>query len=162
MHRKFGLMAFVFLLAAGLGLPAWAQGAPAAPSALSIPEARLIQPEGLVRMLKATDKEKPVILQVGSRVMFGQAHIPGSEYAGPGSQTAGIQSLEDKVSGLPKDRHIVLYCGCCPWEKCPNIRPAFAALREMGFTHVKAMVIPENLKTDWIDKGYPTDKRAAE
>jgi hypothetical protein len=25
---------------------------------------------------------------------------------------------------------------------------------------VKVMVTPMNLKTDWIDKGYPTDKRA--
>jgi hypothetical protein len=30
----------------------------------------------------------------------------------------------------------------------------------MGFTHVKAMMVETNLKTDWIDKGYPTDKRA--
>jgi len=28
----------------------------------------------------------------------------------------------------------------------------------MGFTHVKAMMMATNLKTDWIDKGYPTDK----
>jgi hypothetical protein len=44
-------------------------------------------------------------------------------------------------------------------EKCPNIRPAFAALHEMGFTKVRVVSIPTNFKTDWIDKGYPTEKR---
>jgi hypothetical protein len=29
----------------------------------------------------------------------------------------------------------------------------------MGFKNVKALELPENLKTDWIDKGYPTEKR---
>jgi thiosulfate/3-mercaptopyruvate sulfurtransferase len=81
-------------------------------------------------------------------------------FAGPGSKDEGIADLKKAVAGQPRTREIVLYCGCCPFDKCPNIRPAFAALHEMGFTHVKAMVVPANLKTDWTDKGYPTDKRA--
>jgi hypothetical protein len=66
------------------------------------------------------------------------------------------------VAKEPRDREIVIYCGCCPWEKCPNIRPAFAALQEMGFTHVKALYVPDNLAKDWIGKGFPTDKREAQ
>jgi hypothetical protein len=38
------------------------------------------------------------------------------------------------------------------------MRPAFQAVRGMGFTNVKAMVIPENFKTNWDDKGYPVEK----
>lgn len=40
------------------------------------------------------------------------------------------------------------------------MRPAFTALREMGYTNLKAMAVPENLKTDWTDKGNPIERRA--
>ena len=89
-----------------------------------------------------------------------QCISPGRSTRDLARKSEGIELLKKAVAGQPKDREIVLYCGCCPWEKCPNMRPAFAALHEMGFTRVKAMVIPENLKTDWVDKGYPTEKRA--
>ena len=115
----------------------------------------LVQPEHV-----AKDVKSPLLLQVGFPVLYRAAHITGSKYAGPGSKAEGIAELKKAVAGQPKDRDIVLYCGCCPWDKCPNIRPAFAALHEMGFTRVRAMVIPDNLKADWIDKGYPTEKRA--
>ncbi len=117
----------------------------------------LIQPKAV-----AADIRTPLLLHVGFPVLYRASHIPGSVYAGPGSRAEGIELLKKAVSGQPKDRLIVLYCGCCPWEKCPNMRPAFAALRDMGYTNVKAMVVPENLKADWTDKGYPIEKRASE
>ena len=129
-----------------------------ASNALSIPQSQLVQPEDLVRILKSSQKEKPVILQVGSRVMFSQAHIPGSEYAGPGSQQAGIQSLEDTVSALPKSRHIILYCGCCPWNRCPNVGPAYKRLHDLGFTQVQVLYLANNFGDDWVQKGYPAVK----
>jgi rhodanese-related sulfurtransferase len=149
---------FAFILAAAP--VASAQFSPGAPSssAVSVPQSQLLQPEELVRILKSNQKEKPVILQVGSRVMFSQAHIPGSEYAGPGSQQSGIQSLEDTVSSLPKNRHIVLYCGCCPWNRCPNVGPAYKRLHDLGFTHVQVLYIANNFGDDWVSKGYPAVK----
>ena len=110
----------------------------------------------------AKDVATPLLLQVGFDVLYRAAHITGSVYAGPASKPEGIEALKKAVAGQPKDREIVLYCGCCPWDKCPNIRPAFAALHDLGFTRVKVMVVPENLKADWIDKGYPTERRAAQ
>ena len=68
----------------------WAVPPPA--SALTIPAAQLIQPEDLNRLLHTHGAEKPLILQVGSRMMFEQAHIPGAEYAGQGSQDAGSRN----------------------------------------------------------------------
>jgi thiosulfate/3-mercaptopyruvate sulfurtransferase len=130
----------------------------ASSSATSIPESHLIQPEALVQLLKGGDKEKPVVLQVGSRVMFSQAHIPGSDYAGPGSQASGIQSLENTVASLPKDRQVILYCGCCPWNRCPNVGPAYKRLHDLGFTNVKVLYIANNFGDDWVNKGYPTVK----
>ena len=115
-----------------------------------------IQPADLAKNVNA-----PLIIHVGFNVLYRATHIPGAVYAGPASAPEGIEALKKAVAGQPKDRQIVLYCGCCPWDKCPNIRPAFAALRELGFRNVKALELPQNLKTDWIDKGYPIEKRPA-
>src|ERR1700689_2740123 len=116
----------------------------------------LVQPEQVSK-----DVRTPLLIHVGFPVLYRASHITGSVYAGPGSKEEGIADLKKAVAGQPRTREIVLYCGCCPFDKCPNIRPAFAALHEMGFTRVKVMELPTNLKTDWIDKGYPTDKSEA-
>jgi hypothetical protein len=110
----------------------------------------------------AANLQGALLIHVGFPVLYRAAHITGSQYAGPGSKPEGIAELKKAVSGEPRNRRVILYCGCCPWEKCPNIRPAYSALREMGFTDLKVMIVPENLKADWVDKGYPTEKRAAE
>jgi len=151
-------LAFVLMLVLAAPRLVRAQFAAPAPSALSIPQDQLMQPDQLVRVLKSSEKEKPVILQVGSRVMFSQAHILGSEYAGPASTQSGIQSLEDTVAALPKNRHIILYCGCCPWNRCPNVGPAYKRLRELGFTRVQVLYIANNFGDDWVNKGYPAVK----
>jgi hypothetical protein len=41
--------------------------------------------------------------------------------------------------------------------KCPNIRPAYRALRDMGFQHVRVLNIPTNMHEDWFGKGYPAE-----
>ena len=133
-------------------------GAPSENSAFSIPQARLIQPEELNRLLQAGGPEKPLVLQVGSHVLFAQAHIRGSEYAGPGSQPEGLQQLQKRVSSLPRETLIVLYCGCCPWNRCPNVGPAFRLLQGLGFARVQVLYVANNLGTDWVDKGYPVER----
>jgi thiosulfate/3-mercaptopyruvate sulfurtransferase len=125
--------------------------------ASSIPTADLIQPADLAASLQSASP-KPLILQVGSHVLFAEAHIPGSEYAGPTNQPAGIQSLKDRVASLPKDTAIVLYCGCCPWERCPNIAAAYNLLHTMGFTNLKVLYIVDNFGSNWVAKGYPVAK----
>lgn len=125
--------------------------------ASSIPSSRLMNPEDLVRLLPSA-KERPLVLQVGSRMLFLQAHIPGSEYQGPAANDAGLDQLRKRVAPLPRSKFIVLYCGCCPWSHCPNLKPADDALAAMGFTNVKVLYIANNFGTDWVDKGYPTAK----
>ncbi len=132
-------------------------GAPSANSAFSIPQAQLIQPADLNRMLTAKTGNKPLVLQVGSRVLFQQAHIVGSEYTGPGSQPEGLDQLKKRVSSLPKNKLIVLYCGCCPWGRCPNVAPAFKLLQSMGYTHVKVLYLADNFGSDWVEKGYAVE-----
>lgn len=115
----------------------------------------LISPEELVKIIQANGP-KPLILSVGPQMLYTQAHIPGAEFIGPGSEPAGIEALKQRVKGLPKTKAIVIYCGCCPWSHCPNVEPAYKQLRAVGFTKVKVLYIANNLGVDWVYKGYPT------
>jgi thiosulfate/3-mercaptopyruvate sulfurtransferase len=99
----------------------------------------------------------PLIFQVGPNVLYRSRHIPGSVYAGPASKTEGLEMLSAAVKNLPRDREIVVYCGCCPWDHCPNVEPAIRRLQQMGFKRVKALYLPANFKIDWIDRGYPVE-----
>ena len=151
----------VFLLFAALATGTQAQfsnPASALLSASTVPQAQQMQPAELVKLLKATGAERPVVLQVGSRVMFQQAHIPGAVYAGPGSQASGLGLLKRDTASLKKDQLIVIYCGCCPWGRCPNIGPAYKQLHDLGFTNVKALYLANNFGDDWVSKGFPAER----
>lgn len=126
--------------------------------ASSIPASRLMTPEELVKILQSTKGEKPLMIQVGSHVLYEQAHIPGSEYIGPASYESGLQQLRKRVEALPRRKFIVIYCGCCPWSHCPNVKPADDALRALGFTNVKVLYLPDNFGANWVNKGYPVAK----
>lgn len=123
-----------------------------------IPAAQLVQPAALVKMLDASGSDKPLVLQVGSHVLYTQAHVPGSEYVGAAGEASGLKALRDRVKGLDHARFIVIYCGCCPWRDCPNIRAADRELSSLGFTHVKALYLANNFGTDWVSKGFPAAK----
>ena len=118
-------------------------------------EAPLIQPKDLAGQLAA--KARPAIFQVGPNLMYRSRRIPGAIYAGQASRPDGLNLLRSAVEKLARDRDIVLYCGCCPWDNCPNISPAMAMLKQMGFTRVKALYLANNFKADWTDRGYPVE-----
>jgi len=119
---------------------------------------KTLTPEELVHQLAASKSTKPLLLHVGPRMLYLQAHIPGSEYMGAGSTEQGLQNLRQRVSKLPKNTAIVLYCGCCPWNHCPNMNPAYETLEKLGFTNIKALYITGNFGMDWVEKGYPVAK----
>lgn len=149
----------VMIACAGPGGLSQAQDLPAHESSRSeqtIPSAALWQPADLAHMLNSADK--PLVLQIGSHVLYAEAHVPGSEYVGAAGTSAGLQALRERVADLRKGQTIVIYCGCCPWGKCPNIRPAYELLQSLGFSNVKALYIPDNFGTDWVNKGYPVAK----
>ena len=120
-----------------------------------IPVSHLINPDELVKIPQSPKGEKPLLIQVGSHVLYQQAHIPGSEYIGPASSESGLQQLRKRVESLSRSKFIVIYCGCCPWSHCPNVKPADDALRAMGFTNVRVLYISDNFGANWVDKGYP-------
>lgn len=119
---------------------------------------KLIQPEELAKIVQSPKGGSPLIFHVGYRVLYLQAHIPHSEYIGPASEPDGVQRLRQRVQRLPRTQYIVIYCGCCPWSKCPNVNPAYNELRTLGFRNVKVLHIGDNFGKDWVDKGYPVAK----
>jgi thiosulfate/3-mercaptopyruvate sulfurtransferase len=119
-------------------------------------EAPLVEPKDLAAELSGANAG-PAIFQVGPNVLYRSKHIPRALYAGPGSKAEGLDLLKAAVDKLPRDRDLVIYCGCCPWDKCPNIKPALELLQKMGFAHVRAMHVPTNFKADWVDHGYPVE-----
>ena len=119
----------------------------------------VIQPGEVAAQLAAKGTH-PVIVQVGPIVLYRAKHIPGAIYAGPGARPEGLELLRQAVAKLPRDREIIVYCGCCPWDHCPNIKPAMELLKQMGFTRVKALYIPTNMVKDWFDPGYPAETGA--
>ena len=145
------ITALITLLTALLLTPLAAGAAPG--DALTIPAAVQLQPAELAAMLKAGNP--PPILQVGFSVLYQQAHIPNAQYAGPGNNDDGLVNLKSHVDALPRDKLVVIYCGCCPWEKCPNIAAAYKQMTAMGFTNVKVLHLATNFGADGADKGYP-------
>jgi thiosulfate/3-mercaptopyruvate sulfurtransferase len=120
-------------------------------------KSEFVDPDVIAKSL--TTSEKPAkIICVAFPVLYNARHLPNAVFAGPGSKPEGIEMLKKAVAGVPKDADILLYCGCCPMVKCPNMRPAFTTLKQMGYTHVRALNIPTNMHTDWYSKNYPTEE----
>lgn len=113
---------------------------------------QLMEPYALARLLK-DGKDLPVIFCVGPG-----ASIPNSINIGMTRDKQNLDLFRARLKELPVNTSIVIYCGCCPFEHCPNVRPAIEVLKQMNFTNYKLLDLPHNLKTDWIDKGFPTKK----
>jgi thiosulfate/3-mercaptopyruvate sulfurtransferase len=115
----------------------------------------LLQPAELAQAIQSG--KAPILLSVAFPVLYRGKHIVHAINAGPTSKPEGIEALKTAVAELPKDADLVIYCGCCPMVKCPNIRPAYRTLKEMGFEHVRVLNIPTNMHEDWFGKGYPSE-----
>ena len=123
------------------------------------PKGDLLEPAGLAQAIQSP--YPPVVLAVPFAVLYRSKHILHAIDGGTGSKPEGIETLKKAVADLSKDADIVVYCGCCPMVKCPNIRPAYRTLKEMGFTHVRVLNIPTNMHEDWYSKGYPSELGSA-
>ena len=124
----------------------------------AIGPADLIQVDELARLLADSTATHPALFHVGFAPLYRSGHIPGSTYVGPGSKSEGLAALKRSIASLPAGQPVVLYCGCCPWTDCPNVRPAFQVATETGHTHVRVLYVERNLERDWIEKGLPATK----
>jgi len=116
-----------------------------------------VQPADLVKEL-GDSKTAPTVVFVGFGRLFTAGHIPGAQNHGMAGSEAGLQELKTWASSLPRSTKLVIYCGCCPMDRCPNVRPAFTTLRDLGFTKVRVLLLPTDFAVDWAGKGYPYDR----
>jgi len=130
------------------GLSSWQKAYAQAP--INWTNDQLLQPSDLAATLK-DNKEMPVIFSIGPGAV-----IPHSKDIGMIKEEENMKKFKAELENLPKDTGIIIYCGCCPYEHCPNVRPAIQLLRDMKFTNYKLLDLPHNIKIDWINKGYPT------
>ncbi|MEJ7779257.1 MAG: rhodanese-like domain-containing protein [Daejeonella sp.] len=114
---------------------------------------QLIQPSQLAGLINNPKAAKPLIFNIGV-----VEDIKGAKNMGAASEKENLERFKKALAKLPKTTPLVVYCGCCPFEKCPNIRPAFKALQSGGFTKARLLNLPTNIKTDWINKGFPLAK----
>lgn len=119
-----------------------------------------LQAAQLASELADKSKEQPTVVYVGFRTLFAGGHIPGASFHGTATTEEGLAELKKWAATLPRSTNLVIYCGCCPFEKCPNIRPAFTALHDMGFTRLRVLVLPTSFAKDWVEKNYPYEKGA--
>lgn len=116
-----------------------------------------VQPADLVKEL-GNSQTAPTVLFVGFRRLYTAGHIKGAQYHGTAGSEEGLKELTAWASGIPRSANLVIYCGCCPMERCPNIRPAFKALQGLGFKNLRLLLIPQDFATDWAGNGFPYDK----
>lgn len=112
----------------------------------------LIEPEALANLIANSKEESLVIFNIGPL-----EDIKGAVHIGSTARKGGLDKLSKALVSVPKDKMVVIYCGCCPFRNCPNIRPAFNLLKEQGYKNPKLLDLKQNLKVDWTDYGYPMD-----
>jgi len=150
--KRFWLFCMVVISSAAMMWPMAYR--PASPNDELAPGSpRLIQASELAQKMKSA--QKPVILYVGPKSFYAQSHISGAEYIGPAAKPEGLEKLRARAASLPKDAEVVIYCGCCPWDHCPNIHPAYAELKKAGFTKARVLYLATSFGVDWKDKGLP-------
>lgn len=111
---------------------------------------QLLEPSALASVLNDPTATAPLIFSMGP-----SGPIKGAVVIGAAEEQSNLDQLKAQLNNVPKDKEVVVYCGCCPFENCPNVRPAMKLLNDLGYTHAKLLNLSTNLKADWIDKGYP-------
>jgi hypothetical protein len=142
---------------AALVLTALLAGACAKPAA-EVPPGDLMQLDELAAIVTDSTAVQPILLHIGFEPLYRSGRIPGSRFVGPGNKPEGLAALKAALAEAPRDRAVVLYCGCCPWNDCPNVRPAYEVAKASGHPNVKLLYVTGNLERDWIQKGLPAAK----
>jgi rhodanese-related sulfurtransferase len=109
-----------------------------------------IEPKALNDRI-ASKTNLPVILNVSG--LESEARIKGSLYVGDMTER-NYSDLKLALGNTPKNKEIVVYCGCCSLSNCERVEQAFNLLRANGYTNVKVLNLVEGFIPDWSGKGY--------
>ncbi len=114
---------------------------------------QLMPTSEMAEKIKTNAKDKPLLFNVGP-----MDNIKGAVFVGRGTAVSSIDKMKSTLNMENKNRTVVVYCGCCSYASCPNIKPAFDALIALGFKNAKVLDLPEGIKPDWVAKGYPMEE----
>ena len=113
---------------------------------------QLMTTADLSTKINTNAKDKPLIFNVGPMENIkGAIAVGAATNATFGNKISGYLTMESKT------KPVVVYCGCCSYSSCPNIKPAYDYLLAQGFKNTKVLELPEGIKPDWVAKGYPTE-----
>ena len=106
----------------------------------------------LAEKIQKNSSDAPIVFNVGP-----MDNIKTARFVGRGTSATAIEKMKSELSMQNKNKALVVYCGCCSFASCPNIKPAYDALIGAGYKNVKVLEIPEGIKPDWVAKGYPME-----
>jgi thiosulfate/3-mercaptopyruvate sulfurtransferase len=118
----------------------------------------MLAPAELAKRIDDVKAGKVLVLYVGPELLYAQGRVPGARQLPETGTAAGREALTRTIRETPQETEIVVYCGCCPYGPCQNVRPASEILRASGRTNAKYLDLPTNFKTDWANKGYPVER----
>lgn len=113
---------------------------------------QLMPTKELADKITANAKDKPLIFNVGP-----MENIKGAQAVGAATNATFSNKILSYLTMESKTKPVVVYCGCCSYSSCPNIKPAYDILIAQGFKNTKVLELPEGIKPDWVAKGYPTE-----
>lgn len=146
--KEYSIAVFLFVFLLGTTSQTYSQDR-AAQKNKNWTKNELMEPAYLAELITKGEK-LPLIISIGP-----QALIPNSLDVGMMTDSENVENFDQMLDSLPKNTDLVIYCGCCPFEHCPNIRPAVAALKKKNFKNFHLLNLSTSIKADWIDKNYP-------
>jgi hypothetical protein len=113
---------------------------------------------------KLQGKIKPIVVFCGDlrdekdKYTYGFKKIPGSLVIGSVNQDKWEENLRAALLLAELDKsfksEVVVYCGCCSSDNCPNVEPVILELKRMGFKNVKGLYFSEGYLPEWHAKKY--------
>lgn len=113
---------------------------------------QLMSTKELADKINTNAKDKPLIFNVGP-----MENIKNAVTVGAATSVTFSERMKGNLAMENKTKPVVVYCGCCSYASCPNIKPAYDILIAQGFKNTKVLELPEGLKPDWVAKGYPME-----
>jgi thiosulfate/3-mercaptopyruvate sulfurtransferase len=113
---------------------------------------QLMPTQELADKINNNTKDKPIIFNVGP-----MDNIKTAVFVGKATSATCVEKMKSTLAMENKTKSVVVYCGCCSYASCPNIKPAYDALMAQGFKNVKVLELPEGIKPDWVAKGFPME-----
>ena len=87
---------------------------------------QLVEPSTLAAIINS-NKELPVIFSIGPGAV-----IPNSIDIGMVNSEQNMEHFKDRVNKLSKSADIIVYCGCCPFDRCPRCASCDSFFKKPG------------------------------